>query len=145
MDALVEAAYRAAYGEEALALALIQRERQAAEAKFPDQHLPQGTGPDVRPFIGAPDDSALWDYVSVDSDEQAPDALAAVHYARAAKATCQTAGTPENPDTWLKVIGEEFWEYAEAADPEHVKAELIQVGAMVLRALEDILREEGAS
>jgi hypothetical protein len=113
-------------------LTMLLEERLKAELKFPDQHLAQGTGPEVRPFSG---NLTGLEYAEAN-------ALTAGLFARMAKAECQAAGTPENPDTWLKVIGEEFWEYAEASDREHVKAELVQVGAMVLRALEDILREE---
>jgi hypothetical protein len=111
-------------------LTMLLEERLKAELKFPDQHLAQGTGPDVLPF-------AIEGVIYTD------EAMGrAEDYAQLAKANCKTSGSTDNPDTWLKVILEEVFEYAEASDREHVKAELIQVGAMVLRALEDILATE---
>jgi len=125
------------------AVELIMAERDRAEEKFPDQHLEQGTGPEVIPFSGyglPPVHATEVDRVDTWTELGEADArgLAAL-----TKAICQVAGTPENPDTWLKVILEEAFEYAEASDPGRVKAELVQLGAMVLRALEDILAAEG--
>ena len=108
---------------------LIMAEREAAEAKFPDQHLDQGTGP-------------LWFPFDVDEISDPPLSLAqADTVAHFLKKRCQVI-EPGDQLTWAKVIGEEYGEYIEASEPEHVKAELVQLGAMVLRALEDILATE---
>lgn len=113
---------------------LIREERERAEKKFPDQHLPQGTGPDTYPLDSPHIAGKFFPWLC---------AMPASELAKILKDVCQTAGTPEAPDTWAKVIGEEFGEYLEASDPAHIKAELIQLGAMVVRALEDIIRTEG--
>lgn len=82
-----------------------------AEAKFPDQHLPDGTGGQLAEAVGA-----------------------------LLKAMCQGNG-PER-DTWMAVLGEEVGEaFAETHWPP-LRAELVQVGAMVLRWILDGDRRE---
>lgn len=42
--------------------------------------------------------------------------------------------------TWMRILGEEFFEAAAETDPERIYAELLQVGAMAIRAAADIKR-----
>lgn len=118
------------------AIQLIMEAREAAEAKFPDQHLEQGTGPMVPLFKKLPGNHI--------THRHQGSVMLAADFASAAKLECQAAGTRGNPVTWAKVIGEEFGEYIEASGPADVKKELGQLGAMVLRALEDIVASEEA-
>lgn len=118
---------RLAFSRPGRALHLVLEELKRAREKFPNQHLPQGTGPRVTPF----GEVCLGGH-----------GLFTAHLAHVtAKAKCQD---PRIPDTWLQVITEEWGEYADTdpADREALKAELSQVAAVALRALEDVLRAE---
>jgi len=90
----------------------VAAERQRAEAKFPDQHLPDGTGGQA--FT-----------------------IAAGRF----RAECQAADAAGTV-TWRHVVLEEVYEaIAEPpARPDKLRAELVQVGAMVVRWIEDIDR-----
>lgn len=79
-----------------------------AEAKFPDQHLPDGTG--------APQWAGFRDAQREHTDSKLAD------------------GTV----TWLDVVLEEAYEAFAETDPVLLRAELVQVAAMAVRWIEDI-------
>jgi hypothetical protein len=83
-----------------------------AEAKFPDQHLPDGSG--------NPRWAALRDIQRAETDRKL------------------AAGTA----TWLDVVLEETYEAFAETDPVLLRAELVQAAAMLVRWIRDIdLRE----
>jgi hypothetical protein len=92
----------------------IADERKRAEAKFPNQHLPFGTG---RP-----------------GSEK--DALAAK------RVTDMMAAAGEL--TWAHVIREEFLEAMAETDPRQLHDELVQLANTAMRAAEDALLAEDA-
>lgn len=90
----------------------IEEERNKAEAKFPDQHLPSGTS------------RSDW------SGEEL-----------AAKAECNKRHKYGNL-TWRDVLYEEVCEAFAEEDPAKLRAELVQVAAMAVRWIEDLGRGE---
>lgn len=98
----------------------IAAERARQEAKFPDQHLPNGTGPDW-PILGVPHN--FWCGDAAETAKRLADTAA--HH-----------GTL----TWHHVLNEEFREAAAEADPAKLRVELIQVAAVCVRWLEDLER-----
>ncbi|MDP1878002.1 MAG: hypothetical protein Q8M17_10665 [Actinomycetota bacterium] len=91
-------------------LAEVAAERDRAEAKFPNQHLPNGTSED------------MWG-----GDCIAAKALVDFHLER---------GTA----TWREVLYEEVTEAFSEENPSLLRAELIQVAAMAVRWIEDLDR-----
>jgi hypothetical protein len=98
----------------------IADERQRAEEKFPDQHLPFGTGPDV-----------VW-MPPIDRAEVAARYLKGVTDAAAANGTL----------TWAVVILEELAEAFAESDPRRLHDELVQLANTAMRAAEDALVAE---
>jgi hypothetical protein len=96
----------------ALVLADIDAERDAQEAKFPDQELPSGTG-----------GSGRWDR------------------AEAYKGMCEYA-REAGQLTWTHVLEEEVAEALAESDVALLREELIQVAAVAVRWVEQIDREQ---
>jgi hypothetical protein len=92
----------------------IADERKRAEAKFPNQHLPFGTG--------------------LDGDRD---------LAEHAKASTDLAAK-EGSLTWRHVIREEFYEAMAETDPRRLHDELVQLANTAMRAAEDALLAEDA-
>ena len=66
--------------------------------------------------------------------------------ANQAKRSCQSRGTPHNPDTWGHILVEEMCEFVEAAalgDVAAAREELKQVAAVAIAAMEAIDRRGG--
>jgi hypothetical protein len=96
----------------AFVLEEVRGERRRQDAKFPDQHLPDGTG-------GSWSEAHyrnLLDRVRLINDSHA-----------------QTGEA-----TWESVLAEEVFEALLEADPVALRAELIQVAAVAVRWIEDI-------
>lgn len=98
----------------------VREERARQEAKFPEQHLPDGTGPD---FAWAFTGPASW---VAECAKQETDRLA-----------------DEQVLTWKDVALEEVAEAFAESDPARLRAELIQVAAVAARWVEDIDRRAG--
>lgn len=96
----------------------VLRERERQNQKFPDQHLPDGTGPCV-----------AWT-----ADWRNEPAMHLVEYARDRTDRAATDGTL----TWLDVQLEELAEAFTEEDTTRLRAELIQVAAVAVRWVEDI-------
>lgn len=96
----------------------VQYERHRQEAKFPDQHLPDGTGPTTR----------VW---GRRAEERANMARRLVDEHVAAGAL-----------TWHDVLDEEYLEALAEDDPIALRAELVQVAAVAVRWIEDIDRRQ---
>jgi hypothetical protein len=88
----------------------IKVERDRAEAKFPDQHLPNGTT------------FRYWQAMSIEAKESTD--------RKHANGTL----------TWLDIVKEEVFEAFAETDPAKLRAELVQVGAMAVRWIEDLDR-----
>jgi hypothetical protein len=91
----------------------IEAELLRAEAKFPDQHLPN--------FPERMD----WDHATAERDQ-----------AQELTDRCHAKGVV----TWWHVLREEVYEAFAESDPAKLRAELIQVGAMAVRWIEDLDR-----
>jgi hypothetical protein len=102
-------------------LAQVRRERLRQEEKFPDQHLPNGTGPAVWWSVGSPSQRA------------------SVLAERARQRTDAHAGT--RLLTWRDVLLEEVAEAFAEEEPHKLAAELIQVAAVAARWAQDVLLE----
>lgn len=98
----------------ARAMTLVQQERERQIAKWGDQSLPLGTG------------SEEYGQLATFYREQ-----------------CQR-NADEGVDTWADVLLEEVYEALAEEDPDFVEAELIQVAAVCLSAIEDIQRKRDA-
>lgn len=100
----------------------VWEELRRAEAKFPGQHLPNGTGTNwidqIRPAYG-------WE------------GLEAVHAAHLARHECKRA-TRTDRLTWLHVLRENVAESFAETDPAALRAELVQVAAVAVRWVMDI-------
>lgn len=109
-------------------------ERKRQDAKFPDQRLPDGTGPKVR-----------WSVARTDDHRPSPptywftSAATAEDLARLFKA--QTGERAISGGlTWLDVLLEEFAEALAEEDQDKLRTELIQLAAVAVRWIEDIDR-----
>ena len=89
----------------------IKVERDRAEVKFPDQHLPNGTSND------------MWGGIET-----------------AAKVVTDSRHK-HGGLTWLHVLYEEVCEAFAEEDPAKLRAELVQVAAMSVRWIEDLDRD----
>ena len=94
-------------------LSEIQAERDRAEAKFPNQHIPNF--PERMDF----------EHARAERDQ-----------AQELTDRCHEKGVV----TWWHVLREEVYEAFAESDPAKLRAELIQVGAMVVRWIEDLDR-----
>ena len=92
----------------------IAAERDRAEAKFPNQHIPNF--PERMDFDHA---------------------IAEMEQAKELTDRCHASGLV----TWWHVLREEVYEAFAESDPAKLRAELVQVGAMAVRWIEDIDRE----
>jgi hypothetical protein len=110
-------------GRTARVLLSIAEERERQDAKFPGQHLPDGT-PDAADRMGL--EKAL------DQARRARDMWRRV---------CQ-AKTARGDVTWWDVLREEFWEVGAESDPQRLREELVQLAAVAVRWAEDIDRGE---
>jgi hypothetical protein len=98
----------ASAGRTAAVLDEVAAELRRAEAKFPDQHLPDGGGD--------PRWAELRDAQRAKTDRKLADGTA----------------------TWLDVVLEETYEAFAEVDPVLLRAELVQVAAMAIRWINDI-------
>lgn len=108
-------------GRTARVLLSIAEERERQDAKFPSQHLPDGT-PDAADRMGL--EKAL------DQARRTREMWKRVCKRKAANGTV----------TWWDVLREEFWEVGAESDPAALRAELVQLAAVAVRWAEDIDR-----
>lgn len=113
----------------ARALAAVARERTEQTAKWGEQHHLDGTGETVNVL------ERIGDFTA--------DALAFVpanQLAAAARAACQSNGSPQSPDTWTAILLEEVFEALAEDDPVRLRQEVVQVAAVAVQWVEEIDR-----
>jgi hypothetical protein len=97
------------------------KERRRQDARFPDQHLPNGT-PEFAGRMGL--------VKARDAAQRTRDWAQKVCKGKAARGEV----------TWWDVLREEFYEVGAETDPARIREELIQVAAVAIRWIEDIDR-----
>lgn len=102
-------------------IASIAAERERQDAKWGEQHHPDGTGPD-------------WPHIP-------PGALSARQAADLARHMCQVAAH-HGSVTWHHILAEEFTEGMAEDDPAKLRAELVQVAAVAIAWIEAIDRRD---
>lgn len=108
----------------------VNTEIDRARKKHGVQHsTPMGTGPDESYMLSldaAASALGLWE-----DEAFTLDCLSNAEVERAAKHVCQETG-----DSWVKILGEEFFEAAATDDPDELDAELVQTIAMGVSMLQ---------
>jgi hypothetical protein len=103
--------------DEVVVMIDVLKELHRAQAKFPGQHLPSGTGPDV-----------VW----------VPGKWATAREMANVLRAMTDAASEDGTLTWRHVILEEVGEALAETDPAALRAEVVQVAAMALRWLLDL-------
>ena len=104
-------------------LVALLAELERAETKFPDQHLPSGTGDDAWEW---PDEFYLMGHVNP-ADLLAARARALVN-----------RGLENGTANWRQVLTEEVAEAFAERTPERLRAELLEVACVALRWIADL-------
>lgn len=99
------------------ALLDLSEEMERAEAKFPDEHLPDGTGATLL--------------------RHGDHTMSRGEYADLTRRLCQRAAAAGTV-TWRHVLDEEVSEAFAESDPDRLRAELLQVATVALRWVIDI-------
>ena len=117
----------------------VTAELSRARAKHGTQHdIPMGTGP-AESYALLLDNAAV-NLDFYDEEDHTLDCLNNRQLEECAKFVEQTTG-----DSWVKILGEEFFEAAATDDPDDLDAELVQTIAMGVSMLQAHRRQQAAS
>lgn len=117
----------------------VSEEIDRARRKHGTQHdTPMGTGSEAS--YAEQLDHAACELGLYTDDDYTLDCLTNAQLEQCAKNVCQVTG-----DSWVKILGEEFFEAAAADDPDELDAELVQTIAMGVSMLQAHRRQRAAS
>jgi hypothetical protein len=109
--------------------------RRAREKHGTQHHIEMGTGREAS-YLEQLDHAAVELKLYTD-DDYTLDCLDNAQLEQCAKHVCQETG-----DTWVKILGEEFFEAVATDDPDELDAELVQTIAMAVSMLQAHRRQQ---